>query len=153
MNLGEDAVYGSLIPRQEDGIEIDPMDDDGNIGAANPDMLKKFTAKSQEDLATKSLEFLLKHGGPIEAGQGGPIEAGQRVGLTIREVIDRYKPDIQVKCPHTEECISVEADGFRTCPHSDFHRVEEGCFFSCILHEGSTGCKPMEDFSDEEAIE
>lgn len=104
--------YGPMTPRQEDGIEIDPLALD----------------------------------------EDGPFEAGQHPGMSIREVIERYKPDIQVKCPHVEECISVEDDGFRTCPHSDFHRVDEGCFHGCDLHEGSTGCKPMEIF-DEETIE
>ena len=144
-DLDEKEGFGRMKIRQEDGIEIDPMDDDGNIGAADPDMLKKFTADSQEDLAAKSLEFLMRH--------NKPIEAGQQVGMTIKEVIGRYNPDVQVRCPHKDDCGEVDFGEYKTCPHSDYHRVTIDCFAPCPFHKEYVNCMPMEELSNEETID
>ena len=152
MNLGEEAVYdqmtlGQMTPRQEDGIEIDPMDDDGRIGAANPETLGELLLVNQEDLAIQNLKFLMKN--------DTPVGEDEKVGLTIKEVIERYNPDIQVRCSYKDECSEIDFGEYKTCPHSDYHKVGVDCFAPCPFHEKYVSCKPMEDFNertDEEAI-
>jgi hypothetical protein len=139
---------------EEDGKPVDPclldeaINDDGMIGAANPAMLEKFTAESKEDLATRNLKFFLRH--------DAPVEEKERVGMTLREVIERYNPDVQVRCPFVDECTEVDFGEYKTCPHSDYHRISVDCLEVCMYIDSPYGrgrpCKPMED-SDEEAIE
>ena len=138
--LVDEMTLGQMTPRQEDGIEIDPMDDDGRIGAANPETLGELLLANQKDLAVSNLEYLMKH--------SGPVEAGQRAGMSIGEVIERYSPDIQVRCPHKDECGEIDFGEYKTCPHSDYHKVTIDCFAPCPFHKEYVNCKPMEDFNE-----
>jgi hypothetical protein len=140
----DEMTLGQMTPRQEDGIEIDPMDDDGRIGAANPETLGELLLANQEDLAVQNLKFLMK--------SEVPVHETQAVGMTIKEVIDRYNPDVQVRCPYKDDCGEIDFGEYKTCPHSDYHKVGVDCFAPCPFHEKYVSCKPMEDFANEEDI-
>jgi hypothetical protein len=140
----DEMTLGQMTPRQEDGIEIDPMDDDGRIGAANPETLGELLLANQEDLAVQNLKFLMK--------SEVPVHETQAVGMTIKEVIDRYSPDVQVRCPYKDDCGEIDFGEYKTCPHSDYHKVGIDCFAPCPFHEKYVSCKPMEDFANEEDI-
>jgi len=145
--LVDEMTLGQMTPRQEDGIEIDPMDDDGRIGAANPEMLTKLRAINKEDHAIQNLKFFMRN--DVAVGED------ERVGLTVIEVIERYKPDIQVRCPHKDDCGEIDFGDYKTCPHSDYHKIGVDCFAGCPFHTEYTSCKPMEDVDervDEETI-
>jgi hypothetical protein len=120
-----------------------PVDEEDEPLAADPDTIKKFTAESQEDLAERTLKRIMEH--------AGPFEAGSKRGLTIKEVIERYQPNVIVKCPDAEDCFSVEKDNAAHCVHAHEHRVDTECLLGCGLYDEASGCKTVED-ANEEAI-
>ena len=121
-----------------------PCDDEDEPLAADPDTIGKFTAESQEDLAKRSIKRVLA---TVD------LKLPEKRALTIAEVIERYEPDVMVRCPFVKECTEVDFGEYKTCPHSDWHRVNTTCLEVCSFHDyPHTNCKPMEEAEDESEI-
>ena len=123
-------------------------DEAGDPLAADPEIVDKFSFGSVKEAAEKNLRYYMEN--------AGPVEAGQRVGLSIAEVIDRYNPQIKVKCPHSDDplCNDVQAAQSKPCPHAEEHVVTAGCFVPCFLIVEKNGqcCKPVEEYNEEEIL-
>lgn len=121
-----------------------PEDDEGDPLAADPDTIGKFTAESKEDLAARSVERILA---TVD------LRLPEKRALTIAEVIERYNPDVMVRCPFVDECTEIDFGEYKTCPHSDWHRVNTTCLEVCSFHDyPHTNCKPMENEHEEEIL-
>lgn len=118
--------------------------------AIDPDLAGKYVIKDinefNEEMVAR-MERGIKH--IIE--HEGPFEAGQTKGLTVKEVIQRYKPNVIVKCPDAEDCFGGVKDNAAYCVHAHEHRVDVECLFGCGLYDEANGCKPVEG-TNEEAI-
>jgi hypothetical protein len=114
----------------------------GDPYAADPETVGKYSASGPEELAERSLRVIME--------QDGPIEAGQQLGLSIVEVLQRYKPQIKVRCPHADgqQCQDISASLDKPCPHIEEHIASESCFIPCVLIEADERkcCKPTEDY-------
>lgn len=123
-------------------------DEEGDPLAIDPDLASRHTIKDMnefnEEMAARmerSVKHIMEH--------EGPFEAGQTKGLTIKEVIQRYKPNVIVKCPDAEDCFSCEKDNAAYCVHAHEHRVDVECLFGCGLYDEANGCKPVGDYDEE----